>query len=346
MKKTIIFIAFCIVSCLSTSGQTEMVSECLKIIELSESTFIHTCNSNNGIVYINNNEALIVSTPDSDLETQNLIDWVKNKHNAIIKAYVIDRWHPDAMEGLNIVEENNIPTYSSRKTQEIAKIKGLPVPHCGFREKLILKIGNDEVTCGYMGEAHTTDGIVVWVDEDKILFGGNEIRSLGGWIGNIADANLSEWSNTIRKVKKEYFMAKNVVPGHGPHGSLELIDYTIELYDFQKNVSNPYNFETQLMKVNDTRGILKIIASNKNSVMNTEHYSNGKISLIKEGKKIELHAIEFSYDNDKKLLSIPEGHIRIVNEGNMESFNFKKLYLQQRNDEVGLTIVIKEIARN
>ncbi|MEZ4907058.1 MAG: hypothetical protein R2771_05330 [Saprospiraceae bacterium] len=94
--------------------------------KLSEHCYVHTQNSNNGLIYINSGEAAIISTPDSDEETQNLIDWVQNTKHAKIVAYVIDRWHPDAMQGLDIVHKNNIKSYSSKLTQKIANKKGLP----------------------------------------------------------------------------------------------------------------------------------------------------------------------------------------------------------------------------
>ena len=86
-------------------GQKVQVSENLVLYKLSEHCYEHTQKGNNGLVYINNGNAVIVSTPDSDIETQNLIDWVRNEQQSKIVAYVIDRWHPDAMQGLDIVKK-------------------------------------------------------------------------------------------------------------------------------------------------------------------------------------------------------------------------------------------------
>ncbi len=46
-------------------GQIIKISESLTVTKLSENTYIHTQKNNNGIVYFNNGEAVIVSTPDS-----------------------------------------------------------------------------------------------------------------------------------------------------------------------------------------------------------------------------------------------------------------------------------------
>ena len=48
-------------------------------------------------------------------------------------------------------------------------------------------------------------------------------------LGNITEADLDSWPKTLRKVKEAYSEAKIVVPGHGGHGGVELIEHTIEL---------------------------------------------------------------------------------------------------------------------
>jgi metallo-beta-lactamase class B len=52
--------------------------------------------------------------------------------------------------------------------------------------------------------------------------------------GNLADANLKEWSNTVGKIKEKFSSAKIVVPGHGRSGGIELLDFTINLFDSER----------------------------------------------------------------------------------------------------------------
>ena len=181
-------------------GQEIKISENLVLHKLSEHCYVHTQKNNNGLIYINNGEAVIVSTPDSDIETQNLIDWVRNEKHSKIVGYVIDRWHPDAMGGLDMVQENGIKSYAYELTIQIAKEKGLPIPEIGFNPKKEIKVGDKKVICHFLGKAHTSDGIVVWIPIEKILFGGNEIRNYNGWVGNISDANLDKWSETATNI--------------------------------------------------------------------------------------------------------------------------------------------------
>lgn len=311
-----------------------------------DKTYIHICQNNNGLVFINEGKALIVSTPDSDSETQNLIDWVTEEQKAEIIGYVIDRWHPDAMEGLDIVLKNQIETYSFRLTQQIAKDKGLPVPKNGFDKKLVIKVSNDSVICHYLGESHTKDGIVVWIPNEKILFGGNGIRNYNGWIGNIADANLNDWSETAEKVKNHYGSAKFVVPGHGKYGGAELIDYTIDLYR-NKNIAAEKNEFLKAPNFKENEDF--IIQAEKDSSDNEfRMLTNAKVIVQDSTKYMEIESPLIKYQPDNKRIDSETGRVIIydkTSEGGKirTDVQYNKLILIKVDDSVGLRVILKGI---
>lgn len=345
MRKIITIIIFTTLT-LSLIGQTIHVSDKLTLTKLTDKTYIHTCQNNNGLVFINEGNALIVSTPDSDSETQNLIDWVIKEQKAKIIGYVIDRWHPDAMEGLDIVLKNQIETYSFRLTQQIAKNKGLPVPKSGFDKKMVIKVGNDSVICHYLGESHTKDGIVVWIPNEKVLFGGNGIRNYNGWIGNIADANLNDWSETAGRVKNHYGSAKFVVPGHGKYGGSELIDYTIDLYR-DKNIATEKN-ESQ--KALDFKGNEDFIVQAEKDSSDNEFriLTNAKVIVQDSTKYVEIKSPLIKYQPDNKRIDSETGRVIIYDKTSegakiRTDVRYKKLILIKVNDSVGLRVILKGI---
>ena len=57
------------------------------------------------------------------------------------------------------------------------------------------------------------------------------LKSLKSGKGNLADAVVEEWDDTIQKVKNSYSDLKIAIPGHGKHGGMDLLDYTIEMFD-------------------------------------------------------------------------------------------------------------------
>ncbi len=56
------------------------------------------------------------------------------------------------------------------------------------------------------------------------------IKSLKAGKGNLNDASVKKWSQTIGKIKATYPRLKIVVPGHGAVGGVDLLEYTIDMF--------------------------------------------------------------------------------------------------------------------
>lgn len=325
-------------------AQTEQASGKLLLTKVSNNTYVHSCNNNNGVVYIVNNEAIIVSTPDSETETQNLIDWVREKHQAKIIAYVIDRWHPDAIGGLDVVHKNGLKSYSCSRTKNIAVKKGLPIPQVTFDSTLTLLLGSKKVICHYLGEAHTSDGIVVWIKNEKVLFGGNGIRNFNGWIGNIWDSNLRAWSSTARNIKRMYSKAKVVVPGHGKYGGIELIDYTINLYDSDFNGKNTINIDTNFLKERELFNGIRVDSYESINLENKTKFNKGVISYTNNNRSFKIHTDStYDYNPQTKTLHVYKGFLSFSKDSQTYSFDFENLYFILREDEVEAVLIVKKI---
>ncbi|MDR2948685.1 MAG: hypothetical protein LBV71_05705 [Prevotella sp.] len=308
---------------------------------------MHTGQSNNGIVFSKKDEAIIVSTPESEEETQNLIDYVNKELKLKIIGYIIDRWHPDAMGGLKAVHSAGIKTYANELTQNIAREKGLPVPQVGFKTLLKLHVGGEDIIADYLEPAHTEDGIVVWIPKDRILFGGNEVRNMGGWYGNIGDANLEEWSETIFNVKEKYGDAKIVIPGHGQYGGADLLDYTLNLYRKNKwgAILKKGNIEVAPV-FNDYGDIFEIAKSD--SIVENKRYLKDAIVFVNHSQKyLKITSPEIVHDVNGKEVYSDIGRLQLYNHSNelIDDLYYKKLWVNLRNDEVEWTIIITEAIR-
>ena len=124
----------------------------------------------------------------------------------------------------------SMTSYASHKTIKSALNIDMPIPNKGFKESKTFKVGSETVQVRFFGEGHTTDNVVAYVKSEETLFGGCLVKSLKAGKGNLADANTSEWSNTIRKIKKAYPELKVIIPGHGKAGDQKLLDYTEEMF--------------------------------------------------------------------------------------------------------------------
>ncbi|MBC8487643.1 MAG: subclass B1 metallo-beta-lactamase [Bacteroidetes bacterium] len=348
INKIIIVLQLLILQSLISNGQIINISDKLTVTKLSENVYIHTCDKSNGIIYSDKGEAIIVSTPPSDEVTEELINWTTKQLNAKIIGYVIDRWHPDAMEGLDVVRKQGIKSYSYELTRTIAKEKGLPVPDIGFDPKLELKVGDKKIICHYFGPAHTSDGIVVWIPDEKVLFGGNEVRNYNGWVGNIADADIEKWPETIEKVKQEYGSAEIVIPGHGIHGGSELLDYTINLYKPNKWKEVLQNHSIKRLPVFNDFGDIFEIAEQDSINGNSRFLKEAIVFVDNDNRYIKVESPLIEHNVEGKSIKSEFGRLQIfekskgINNPTTDVY-YKRLIINLRDDEVGIVIIMKEI---
>lgn len=217
-------------------------TENLEVIQLSPKVFVHISYIDipdygkfacNGLIYVDKREAIVFDTPADDPTSVRLISWIENKLGAEVKAVVATHFHEDCLGGLAVFHSRNIPSYANALTIELAKRDNAEIPENGFQQSLELKVGNEKVANRFFGEGHTADNIVSYLPGEKILFGGCLIKEVGAGKGNLEDANINEWANTVKEIKKAYPGLKFVVPGHGKPGGAELLDYTIGMFEKQ-----------------------------------------------------------------------------------------------------------------
>jgi metallo-beta-lactamase class B len=242
-----ILFSFIILSCSSRNKDPFKAKEIYKsntliITQISEHSFIHTSFKQtndfgnvpcNGLIVKDHDETIVFDTPTNDKSSEELIKWITEKLHAKINAVIPTHFHDDSLGGLMAFHKNNIPSYSYAKTIELAKENHFVIPENSFNDAVVLKVGDKEVTAKFFGEGHTKDNAVGYFPNENILFGGCLLKELEAGKGYLGDANVSAWSNTVEKVKKEYPNVKIVVPGHGDYGDGRLLDYTIQLFKGQ-----------------------------------------------------------------------------------------------------------------
>lgn len=226
----------------SKPGDTAEVvyrSDKLVISRLSPKVYLHTSYFDsqtfgkvpcNGMVVAVDNEAVIFDTPANDSSSAELVVWIQSKLRHQPTAVVPTHFHEDCTGGLKIFHKAGIASHASFATIELAKKRGFNVPQNGFRDSLVLTVGDLQVTVRYFGEGHTTDNVVAYFQNDGVLFGGCLVKELGAGKGNLDDANVNDWAATVGKVKAYFPQVKIVIPGHGRPGDKQLLDYTIKLF--------------------------------------------------------------------------------------------------------------------
>lgn len=185
----------------------------------------------NGMIYITENKALVFDTPTTNKVSNELINWIKTTKKATINGVVVNHFHDDCLGGLKEFHFQNIPSYANSLTIDLAKKDSVTIPQNGFDNRLELMIGSNKIITQFLGEGHTKDNTVSYVESEKTLFGGCLIKSLEATKGYLGDANSMEWAASVRKVKEVFPEVKKVIPGHGNVGDSKLLDYTIQLFN-------------------------------------------------------------------------------------------------------------------
>lgn len=217
-------------------------SDDLIITQISGNAFEHTSFKQtndfgnvpcNGLIVRNGGEVIIFDTPTNDQNAGELIQWVRETLQCKINAVIPTHFHDDCLGGLKAFDENDIPSYAYLRTTTLAKENNYTVPKNSFEDSIVLNVGNETVVAKFFGEGHTRDNVIGYFPAEHIMFGGCLIKELDAGKGYLGDANITDWSGTVEKIKKEYPNVAIVVPGHGDYGNKKLLDYTIELFRTQ-----------------------------------------------------------------------------------------------------------------
>lgn len=211
----------------------------LIITQVAPNSFVHTSflQTNdfgnvpcNGLIVRNSNETIIFDTPTNNESSEELIKWVNQELNCKINAIIPTHFHNDCLAGLQAFNDHNIPSYAHVKTIALAKENNFVIPQNGFRDSLVLKVGDEIIMARFFGEGHTRDNIVGYFPSENVLFGGCLIKEMNASKGFLGDANVKIWSSTVEDIKERFPDVEIVVPGHGNHGDSSLLDYTINLF--------------------------------------------------------------------------------------------------------------------
>lgn len=240
--KTLLYsfiISLFIFACQKKEVDSNYKSENLVLEKLSEHVWLHTSYLKteqwgkvpcNGIVVIDDGEAIIIDTPTNEESAIELLEWL-NKNNLTTKAAIPTHFHVDCLAGLAYYHSKGIPSYGSALTAKLANDSNFTSPQNTFLDSLTLHVDDHPIQLIFEGSGHTKDNIIAYIPSDKVLFGGCLIKGEGWSKGNLADADTIEWANSVMKIMLDFPEVKTVVPGHGKVGDIALLEYTIKMFE-------------------------------------------------------------------------------------------------------------------
>lgn len=211
----------------------------LKIKHLSGNVYTYTTYKlfsgnpfpSNSVYIVTDEGVVLIDTPWDEAQFQPLLDSIKKRHNKDVVLCIATHYHDDRTAGLEYFKSKGIATYSSKQTYDLCAKYGEKQAEHYFTKDTTFIVGGNRISTFYPGEGHTKDNIVVWLPKDKILYGGCLVKSVESpGLGNVADANLETWDETIKKIIESYPDIAFVIPGHfGWSKGKKSLKYTIEL---------------------------------------------------------------------------------------------------------------------
>ncbi|GAA4409310.1 BcII family subclass B1 metallo-beta-lactamase [Nibrella viscosa] len=214
----------------------------LVVTPLTDRVFVHTTYGiyqnaaipSNGLI-INTSDGVVLvdtgwDTPKDTDNTRQLLQWVADNLHQPVRFCIATHFHDDRVGGISELQKAGVRVISTPLTAQKSVQEGYPSPDPILPADTTFTIGQVPIRCYFPGEGHTSDNIVVWLPSEQILHGGCFVKSVAAFgMGNVADANLNEWANSVRRVIREFSSAKVVVPGHEEWGDTKALEHTLHL---------------------------------------------------------------------------------------------------------------------
>lgn len=208
---------------------------------IAEGVWVHTTNytlpgqapiSTNGLVVVDGDAVTLIDAAWGELATLSLIETVRDATQLPVTRLIVSHHHADRTQGVDAAEREGLEVFTHPDTPTLAARAGWPVPNTSVAAlkdpQSRTRVGKVEIA--FPGHGHAPDNLVAYLPDSRILYGGCAVRGGGAeTLGNVDDADLDAWAQSLNWVKATYPDTILVVPGHGKGGDLSLLDATIAM---------------------------------------------------------------------------------------------------------------------
>lgn len=186
----------------------------------------------NGLYLVTGNGVVLIDTPWDETQFQPLLDSILKRHHAKPVLCIATHYHDDRTAGLEYFRSKGIQTYTSKQTLDLCKKHHEKKAEFSFKKDTVFNVGGNKIQTFYPGKGHTQDNIIIWFEQDKVLYGGCFVKSTqSAGLGNIADADLKAWPKSMRKLIKKFPRRQFIIPGHQSWTNNKSLEHTLKLLE-------------------------------------------------------------------------------------------------------------------
>ena len=207
----------------------------------------------------------VIDTCFTEIRTRSFLQTIRGVTELPIQTLVNTHHHGDHTHGNYLVSGASIVGHELCRQEVIdtgvhalqslfpnVAFGGLEVspPFVTFQDRLDLFVDDLRMELYYMGPAHTTNDIVVWLPERRVLFTGDLV--FNGGMPFIAMGSVEGSLAALDRLRE--FDAETIVPGHGPVCGPEVINDIEAYFRFLKEAASSA-FESGISPLDAAQGI-------------------------------------------------------------------------------------------
>lgn len=226
-------------------GYSQSKNGKLEINEVAKDFYVYTTYGDpgngelfpaNGMYLVTNDGVILIDTPWDTTQFQPLLDSIKIKHNKSVSICIATHFHEDRTAGLHYYRTQGIKTFTTRKTDSLSILRNKPRAEFLLVSDTTFHLGQYSFETFYPGQGHSPDNIVIWFNNERILYGGCFIKSCDSdGPGNLSDANIPEWIESTKRVITKYNHPNIIIPGHQSYDKKSALKHTLNILNrFQK----------------------------------------------------------------------------------------------------------------
>lgn len=218
--------------------------------KIADDVWVHTTNYKlpgqspipvNGLVVADGEDLILVDGAWGELATLSLLQKIKTETGKTPTKMIVTHHRSVRTAGVDAAEWQGLKVFTHPDTPRLAAKAGFPAPDTSVAAlkdpKSRTKVGSLEIA--FPGHGHAQDNLIVYIPSAKILYGGSAVRGAGAKsLGNLENADLEKWAESLQWIKATYPDAKVVVPGHGKGANLSLLDATYALIKAESGASD------------------------------------------------------------------------------------------------------------
>lgn len=169
----------------------------------------------NGLIVADGSGSTLVDPGWTRDQAANLLRHATERLKRPVARAIATHFHSDRVGGLEALRRVELPFYAHPLTVGLARAYGTPEPDpLPELAKGSAQIGGVELF--YPGPGHTRDNITAWHGPSRTLFGGCLLKSATApSIGNVEDADLIHYDETLDRLVARYPSRARTIPGHG-----------------------------------------------------------------------------------------------------------------------------------